>query len=194
MRALARIMNHGLMDRPRHLIDCAGFTLRRWQPEEDFELLFQLIEESLDHLRPWMPWAADHSRQATAAFLAGCEPAWRSGQEYNWAISVDGRPRGSCSLFRTDDDRGREMGYWLHPNATGCGLATRAATAMTGEAFALPHVEYVQIVHDLANAASGAVPRRLGFALVGHRPARPPLAPAESGTDAVWHLRRPPPT
>jgi len=61
---------------------------------------------------------------------------------------------------------------------------------MTAEAFALPDVEYVEIVHDLANAASGAIPQRLGFTEVRREQAVQPMAPAESGVDVVWRLTR----
>ncbi|MGW4560924.1 GNAT family N-acetyltransferase [Streptomyces sp. NPDC004561] len=174
--------------RPKPVIDCEDFVLRRWRPQEDFQTLFQLIEESLHHLLPWMPWVAGHSQQATSDFLDRCDPDWRTGQAYHYAISDEGKLVGNCSLFRIADTRGREMGYWLHPAATGRGLATRAAAAMTKEAFALPGVEYVQIVHDLANTASETVPRRLGFTQVGYKPGEQPLASSESGTDAVWQL------
>lgn len=43
----------------------------------------------------------------------------------------------------------------------------------------------MEIRHDKANAASGAVPRRLGYTLIGEAPNRAP-APADSGTDLVW--------
>jgi RimJ/RimL family protein N-acetyltransferase len=176
------------MSHPKPVVDCEDLVLRRWRPREDFQVLFQLIEESLDHLRPWMPWVTGHSLRATADFLDRCEPEGKTGQAYHYAISHEGKLVGSCSLFRISDARGREMGCWLHPAATGRGLATRAAAAMSEEAFTLPGVEFVQIVHDLANSASEAVPRRLGFTQVGYKPGEQPLAPSESGMDTVWRL------
>ncbi|WP_326822854.1 GNAT family N-acetyltransferase [Streptosporangium sp. NBC_01756] len=177
--------------RPQSVIDRGEVTLRRWQ-QEDFEVLFQLIEESLEHLRPWMPWVAGHSRQATADFLACCGPQWDSGEAYNYAIAYRSAIVGSCSVFGSADSGGREIGYWLHPTATGCGLATLAATLLAEQAFILPSVAYVEIVHDVANAASGAVARRAGFVEVRRQDARLPLAPRESGTDMVWRLSRTP--
>jgi ribosomal-protein-serine acetyltransferase len=49
----------------------------------------------------------------------------------------------------------------------------------------------VEIVHDLANDASGGVPRRLGFALEERR-ARPrePATTGEPGVELVWRLTR----
>ncbi|MFF5702931.1 GNAT family N-acetyltransferase [Streptomyces sp. NPDC012794] len=168
------------MDQPKDTIDCEGFVLRRWR-ESDFDALLRLSEESLDHLSPWMPWASSHTPQHTRDFLAGCDPNWRSGEAYNYAITVNGRPVGSLSLYLADEPQGRAVGYWLHPAATGRGMATRAAAAAVREAFALPGVEYVEIAHDPANSASAAVPKRLGFTLS-----------SQDATDVIWRLHTPP--
>jgi ribosomal-protein-serine acetyltransferase len=67
---------------------------------------------------------------------------------------------------------GLEIGYWLHAASTGRGLATAAVAALVGQAFALPDIERVEIVHDQANIASGAIPRRLGFTEIQRAPGR----------------------
>lgn len=179
------------VERPRRTVECGDFALRQWRAGSDFEPLFRMIEESLDHLGPWMPWVARHSPETTRAFLARCAPGWRSGDAYNYAITTGGALVGSCSMHRAGDPRGLVAGYWLHPAATGRGIAVRAAAAMVAEAFALPDVEYVEITHDVANTASGAVPRRLGFTEVRRGPGAKPTAPAGSGVDVVWRLTRP---
>ncbi|WP_285591191.1 GNAT family N-acetyltransferase [Herbidospora sp. NBRC 101105] len=166
--------------------------LRCQRPEKDVMLLFRLIGESLEHLRPWMPWVAGHSRQATADFLARCGSRWERREAYDYAIVHRGRVVGSCGMSTGADPGGRQIGYWLHPAVTGRGLATLAVTALAEQAFTLPAVAYVEIVHDVANAASGAVARRAGFSQTGRRAGRLPSAPGESGVDLVWRLSRPP--
>ena len=47
-------------ERPNELIEHAPVTLRRFRAD-DLDALFHAVTESLDHLRPWMPWAADYS-------------------------------------------------------------------------------------------------------------------------------------
>lgn len=99
---------------------------------------------------------------------------------------VGERIAGGCSLTARADATGVwKIGYWLHPGFRGHGLATRAARLLTEAALAVPDVRAVEIRHDQANAASSAVPRRLGYTLVGKAPNRAP-APADSGTDLVW--------
>ena len=41
-------------------------TLRRYR-EDDVDAVFQAVTESLDHLRPWIPWAANRHRRGLAA-------------------------------------------------------------------------------------------------------------------------------
>lgn len=166
-------------------------TLRAFEGEADLPELFRVIEESLDHLRPWLPWVGEHSLARTTRFLARRAELWASGDEYTYAIVLDGDIVGACGLFRRDETRheAREIGYWLHPSATGRGVATRAAGALAEQAFLLPGIELVEIVHDAANLASGAVPARLGFT-VHERRTFEPVAPLETGEDQVWRLTR----
>ncbi|MFH8370662.1 GNAT family N-acetyltransferase [Streptomyces sp. NPDC018031] len=182
-----------VVERPSEIIECGDFVLRRWRGQSDFGPAFTLIEESVDHLHPWMPWVARHSEKSTREFLAKSESKWASGEVYNYAVVAGGTLSGMCQTYRVGERRGWRMGYWLHPAATGRGIATRATAAMLAEMFALPGVEYVEIAHDLANTPSGAVPRRLGFTEVRRERATPPVAPAGSGIDVVWRLDRPGP-
>lgn len=180
-----------VMARPRQIIGCGDFVLRRWRGQSDFAPAFKLIEESVDHLRPWELWVARHSEENTRDFLAKSESKWASGDVYNYAIAKDGSLIGMCQTYRGAEPQGWGMGYWLHPAATGRGIATRATAAMVTEMFTLPDVEYLEISHDLANTSSAAVPRRLGFTEVRRGQATPPAAPSGSGIDVVWRLYRP---
>ncbi|MFE9401231.1 GNAT family N-acetyltransferase [Streptomyces sp. NPDC006530] len=180
------------MDLPPRVMEVDDtLTLRAFAGEADLPELFRVIEESLEHLRPWLPWVGEHSLARTTRFLARRAELWASGDEYTYAIVVDGAIVGACGLFRRDENRDetREIGYWLHPSATGRGVATRTARALAEQAFRLPGVDLVEIVHDAANLASGAVPARLGF-IAYERRAFEPVAPMETGEDQVWRLTR----
>ncbi|MEU8926421.1 GNAT family N-acetyltransferase [Kitasatospora sp. NPDC048545] len=176
---------------PQPVIALGEVTLRRFAGEADLPEFFTVIEESLEHLRPWMPWVAEHSRAKTAEYLGARADRWASGQDYAYAIVLDGAIVGATGLYRREDSPADvlEIGYWLHPAVTGRGLATRAAAALVDEAFRLPGIACVDIVHDPANRASGAVPARLGFTVHLRRTAEA-VAPAESGEEQVWRLTR----
>ena len=84
---------------------------------------------------------------------------------------------------------GLEIGYWVRSAYTGRGLATAATAALVGQAFGLPGVDWVEIVHDELNVASGQIPRKLGFTEAGRRPLDSP-PPSGTGTGVVWRLTR----
>ncbi|MFJ1707118.1 GNAT family N-acetyltransferase [Kitasatospora sp. NPDC088346] len=180
------------MDTPPELITLDRVAaLRCFNGEADLPELFRVIDEAQEHLRPWMPWIADHSLEATRDFLLHRSERWHQGTAFTYAIVIDGGAiAGTCQLFRSSDQPGvMGIGYWLHPAATGRGLATRAGGVLVREAFLLPGIEIVEIVHDPANRASGAVPARLGFTACARRPAER-LAPGETGEEQVWQLTR----
>jgi ribosomal-protein-serine acetyltransferase len=60
---------------------------------------------------------------------------------------------------------------------------------MVEQAFRLPGVVRVEIVHDELNVASGGIPRKLGFTEAGRRPIDPP-SPEGTGVGVVWQLVR----
>ncbi|MFF4649566.1 GNAT family N-acetyltransferase [Streptomyces sp. NPDC001380] len=179
------------MEHPPETIASGPVVLRR-RRAADAAAVDRLVTESLDHLLPWMPWAAHHDAAAATAYTADCERHWESGEAYDYAITCDGQDVGNGSLMRRIGPGGLEIGYWLHPAWTGRGLATAAARALVEAAFALPGTERVEIHHDAANHASGAVARRAGLTEAERRPAAPdaPQAPGECGIDVVWRTTR----
>ena len=180
-------------ERPNELIEHAPVTLRRFRAD-DRDALFQAVTESLDRLRPWLPGAADYSLASAEEYLAGSVKSWDEGTEYNYAVltaSPDGRGplAGVAGLMTRIGLGGLEIGYWVHGGYVRRGLATAATAALVEQAFRLPGVNRVEIVHDELNVASAGIPRKLGFTEVGRRPLdfRPP---AGSGTGVVWRLAR----
>ncbi|MER5973480.1 GNAT family N-acetyltransferase [Streptomyces sp. NPDC002055] len=176
------------MGQPSESLSFEQVELRRWSVD-DLDTLYRAVGESLDHLRPWMPWAAEHSREHSAEFLVRSQVEWMSGEAHNYAIVADGTVIGSCGLMRRIGPGGLEIGYWIHPGWTGRGLATMAAAALVREGRSLPGIDHLEIQHDEANHASAAVPRRLGFTHVERRVLPDgPQTPGEVGIHWVWRL------
>jgi RimJ/RimL family protein N-acetyltransferase len=162
-------------------------TLRRWR-ETDAAVLYQVVQESIEHLRPWMAWVANgYPPEAAAEFLAQAQRDWESGAAYGYGIFVQGRLAGAASLMARIGPGGLEIGYWLHPAYVGRGAATKAASLLAAEAFRVG-VRRVEIVTDVANFRSAAIPRRLGFKEVERRSPQEPLTPGEDGVDIIWRL------
>ncbi|MFD8543135.1 GNAT family N-acetyltransferase [Streptomyces sp. NPDC059649] len=177
------------MEQPAAILRSDLVELRRWRTQ-DIEILDRLVIESRDHLLPWMPFAASHDRKQGEECLARWEEEWAAGQAYSYAITSGGAEVGSCSLMRRIGPGGLDIGYWLHPAWTGKGLATMAAAALVDAGRRLPGIDRIEIHHDEANPASGAVARRLGFTEVGHvRLPDGPDTPHETGIDVIWRLQ-----
>ena len=173
-------------DRPDELIEHGPVTLRRYR-EDDVDAVFAAVTESLDHLRPWMPWAAGYTRQSAEEYLDGSVRCWEDGTEYNYAILAGGVLAGSAGLMARAGPGALEIGYWVHRDWIRRGLATAAAEALVSQAFGLPGVDRVEIIHDELNVASGKIPRKLGFTEIERRPLDPPAA-AGTGFGVVWRL------
>lgn len=167
-----------------------GLTLRQWQVGDAVELA-RAITESVDHLRPWMAWAAheplplDRRRE----MIEHWNRAWADGGDVVLGIFLGGQVVGGAGLHRRSGPSGLEIGYWIHASFLRQGLATEAAARLTDTALALPDISYVEIQHDKANVASQGVPRRLGFRLVAEVRDRPE-APAETGIRLRWRMDR----
>jgi RimJ/RimL family protein N-acetyltransferase len=164
------------------------------------------VASSLDHLRPWMPWAtpesADRRNQLTR--VAEADEMWESGISYIYSVLTadHGTLVGEIGLHRRsgDDtsthagphaapgasaDGSIEIGYWIAGAHSRRGFGSSAAGAITTVALALPGVSRVEIHCDVANVASAAIPRKLGYRL-DRIEARQPEAPGESGQLMIW--------
>jgi len=153
---------------------------------DDAPALHEAIIESLDHLRPWMPWVALEplTLEQRADWVAGATDA------IGVFLDDDRTVVGGTGLHdRLNDPAGREIGYWVRAGWTGRGIATSAARQMIERAFAIDGVTFVEIHHDKANLASRRVPEKLGFTLIRERKDGI-TAPAETGISCDWRLDR----
>jgi RimJ/RimL family protein N-acetyltransferase len=168
-------------------IELESLHLRRLVPA-DAPALALAAQESLEHLRPWMPWATPDgvTSEAQERRLSGRAAHWGSQSDYEYGIFLAGGALvGGCGLHRRIGPSALEIGYWVHAAHTRRGIATAAAGALTAAGFSLARVERMEIHCDEANVASAAVPPKLGYRLHGRVP-HPPEAPGEVGTRLVW--------
>jgi ribosomal-protein-serine acetyltransferase len=177
--------------RPPERIDVGDVTLRPWVPD-DVDAMAQVVAESLDHLRPWMPWAAAEplTRDDRARLIGEFGRQWEAGESFVYGIFVDGTPIGGTGLHARIGADALEIGYWVHPRWTGRGIATATTRALAVAAFDLPDVVRVEIHHDRANVVSRRIPEKLGFTLVAEV-VGPPEAPADTGIECQWRLTSP---
>jgi RimJ/RimL family protein N-acetyltransferase len=174
-------------DLPPERIDLPGYVLRR-MTVEDAPAVSTAATESLEHLRPWMPWATAEgvSLQAQRERMAGRAWWWMPDSDYGYGIFLDdGRLVGAVGLHRRVGPGALEIGYWVHVDHVRRGIATASARAATDAGFTLRGVHRLEIHCDAANIASAAVPARLGYRLASSQN-HPPEAPGEEGRRLIW--------
>lgn len=176
------------MRTPPDAIPLPGAELRRLRAV-DGPALRTAVRESLEHLRPWMAWAvpgaADGDDQLDLARAA--EAGWDTGAEHLYLLrtAADGPVLGSFGLHHRVGPGAVEIGYWLHPAATGRGHARAATRALVEVGLALPGVSRVEVHVDTANVRSAAVARAVGLRL-DRTVTREPESPAQDGRVEVW--------
>ena len=154
--------------------------------EDDAPAVQAAVVESLDHLRPWMPWAQQEGTEdGRRAWIRQVS----ADEDRHYGIWLAGRIVGGCGLHRRAGPEVLEIGYWVHPAFTRRGIATAAVRQLCAEAFRTHGIECVEIHHDRANVASGRVAAAAGFVHVGERPRRPD-APGQEGVELIWRLDR----
>lgn len=147
---------------------------------------------SMDHLRPWMPWARGYTSQMATEFIErhNGETDHTSVDDAPYLIrDLRGRLLGGCGLHARLGAHRLEIGYWVSVRHTRRGVATLASAALTETAMTIPDLMAVEIHHDQANLASAAVPAKLGYEHVATC-ARTPEAPGEIGIEWQWRMSR----
>jgi RimJ/RimL family protein N-acetyltransferase len=166
---------------PAYRIVTPRLVVRCWEPP-DAPLLKEAIDSSLDHLRPWMPWA-QHEPQTLAEkveLLREFRGQFDLGANSVYAIFDAGEERvlGGTGLHPRIGPDGLEIGYWIRADAVGQGYATEATAALTRVAFEVADVDRVEIRCAPANHASAAIPPKLGYEL------------RESGDDLMFAIAK----
>ncbi len=133
--------------------------------------LHAAIEETLDELIPWLPWARPgHSRAETRRYLRAARAAWarRTSFEFVLELAASGTLIGIVSLHRIDWLRhSAGIGYWIRRGRFGQGFASEACAAVLGHAFDALRINRVEALVALANKPSQRVVEKLGFTREG---------------------------
>ncbi|MFD9686589.1 GNAT family N-acetyltransferase [Kitasatospora sp. NPDC059088] len=179
--------------RPPELLRLPGGLCLHRRRSAHAPALHRAVRANLEHLRPWLDWAAEvPTRARTAERTRAGTAAWEAGTDFMYLADLDeapGRVVAALGLHARLGPGALEIGYWVAARHVGRGIATAAAGALTQAALALPGIARVEIRCDRANTASAAVPRKLGYRLdrVTEAAVR---APGETGRQLVWVMER----
>ena len=176
------------MTDPPYRVVTERLVLRCWEPR-DAPLLKDALDSSLDHLRPWMPWAHEEpqSLEEKVKLLRKFRGSFDLGQDFVYGIftSDEAEAVGGTGLHTRVGAGALEIGYWIRESRVRAGLATEAAAALTRVAFEICGVDRVEIRVDPANEASMAIPKKLGFTEEARLRRRLPVEEGGEPRDAV---------
>jgi RimJ/RimL family protein N-acetyltransferase len=178
---------------PAYRIQTPRLVIRCWSPA-DAPLLAEAITASVEHLRPWMPWAHAEPEplEAKVQRLRGFRAKFDRDEDYVYALfSPDERAvLGGTGLHPRVGEGALEIGYWISAAHAGRGLATESTAALPRVAFEVNGVERMEIRCDPRNERSAAIPRKLGYTLDATLRARTRGVDGEMKDAMVWSLLR----
>jgi len=135
---------------------------------EDADELFAAVEESRQHLWPWLPWVIQHQTvEDTRDFILRTQANWLL-REDDLTVGIfeasSGRYLGGSGLhIRGWDVPAFEIGYWIRASAEGRGHVAETVKLLTDFAFTSLGAQRVMIRCDARNTRSASVAERLGF-------------------------------
>ena len=151
-----------------HRIETDRLVLRCYKTE-DVRMLQRAIQDSLDNLKAWMPWANDEPTplEAKAALLKTFREDFDSGKDFVFGIfnKSEDQVLGGTGLHPRIGPNAMEIGYWIHSGFLNQGFATEAAAALVKVGFEYQQLERIEIHCDPANIRSRKIPEKLKFEL-----------------------------
>ena len=179
-----------LFHNPAYRIETERLVLRCYNPP-DAPLIADSVMESLEHLKPWMPWAFNEPEpiELKVERLKRFRAEFDLGENFVYGIfnKDETRVLGSTGLHSRIGDQQLEIGYWLHKDFINKGLVTESTAALVKVAFEIIHVHRIEIHCDPGNLASAAIPRKLGFTHEGTLRAKTPFLDRWSDS-MIWGL------
>jgi RimJ/RimL family protein N-acetyltransferase len=167
---------------PPYRIESERLVIRCWEPE-DAPLLKEAVDSSLDHLRPWMPWAQfePQTLDEKLELMRSFRGQFDLGANFTYGLfdSEESRVLGGSGLHPRGGEESLEIGYWIHADAIGRGLATEVSAVLTRVGIEKCALARVDISVDPENERSLAIPRKLGYVEEGRLLRR--LPPKEDG-------------
>jgi RimJ/RimL family protein N-acetyltransferase len=159
-------MSEAKIINPAYRIDTERLVVRCYQPS-DAKLLAESVTESLEHLKPWMPWAHDEPEPFVEKEKRMVRFRGMFDLNENFVYGIfnkeEAKLLGGTGLHPRLGDNELEIGYWIHKNHVRRGLVTESTAALIKVAFEIVHVHRIEIHCDPRNIASASVPRKLGF-------------------------------
>jgi len=159
-------MSYPQFSNPAYRIETKRLVIRCYNPA-DAPMLAEAVTESLEHLRPWMPWVYNEPEPIEEKIqrLKLFRGNFDLGQNFTYGIFNPEETKliGGTGLHTRLGENELEIGYWIHKDYINQGLVTESTSALVKVAFEIVHIHRLEIHCDPENFASAAIPRKLGF-------------------------------
>ena len=149
------------------VIDSA--TALRVLREADTAELYELTTANRAYLRQWLPWVdLVTCEEDSHSFITTVAAQHQAGRGPTFGILRDGVLAGVIGYLPIDRvNCCGEIGYWLAEREQGHGVMTACCRFAVRYGFLTLDLNRIQIAAGIDNAASRAIPERLGFKLEG---------------------------
>ena len=151
---------------PAYRIESERLVIRCYNPT-DALYLQKAVQESVEHLRPWMPWVKDEPEELKVKIerLRLFRADFDLSKNYVYGVFDPNETGllGGTGLHPRVGSNAFEIGYWIHVNHVNKGYATEISAALTKVAFEVENVNRVEIHCDPNNIKSAAIPKKLGY-------------------------------
>lgn len=149
-----------------YCIETDRLRIRCYQPM-DAHLLKEAIDASIEHLKPWMPWANQEPETLAMkqARLRKYRGQFDLGEDYVFGVfnKTDTKLIGSTGLHTRAGENAREIGYWISVDEIGKGYALETVKALIKVGFEIEDLFRLEIHCTPDNIRSQQIPQKLGF-------------------------------
>jgi RimJ/RimL family protein N-acetyltransferase len=147
-------------------IETARLIIRCYAPEDAAKLQAS-INNSTQHLLPWIPWAQEEPQEIDwmAKFIRQFRGQFDLGQDAVYGIfdKEEKEILGGTGLHNRVGKDAREIGYWINVDHIGKGYATEAVRALIKVGFEIEGLQRIEIHCSPDNTRSCNIPQKLGF-------------------------------
>jgi ribosomal-protein-serine acetyltransferase len=137
----------------------------------DTAALLAAIDESREHLRPWVGWVDRYTTlEETRAYCARCAAAWRDRSDLSLGIFdlESGGFLGGAGLHHPDwHERTFEISCWLRASAAYRGYGTEALRLLADLAFFYLDAALIKLHCDARNGPTQRLADKCGYVFRG---------------------------
>lgn len=136
---------------------------------EDADRLFEAVDNSRQHLGPWLNWVAKTKKpEDSLEFIQQSKHQLHAQEGVALGVFYDDKIIGGVSMFEWQHEtRNAQIGYWICAEYEGRGIVARSLEAFMAYLFDQIGLYKIEVHYVPANKRSAKVAEKLGFKVEG---------------------------